>query len=37
MFDHVRDGRGGTTYQLIGWLPGEGGLEHVAVPERLHA
>ena len=36
MFDHVRDGQGGTTYQLIGWLPGEGGLEHEAVPERLH-
>ena len=37
VFDHVRDGHGGTTYQLIGWLPGEGGLEHIPIGEALHA
>jgi hypothetical protein len=37
VFDHVRDGHGATTYQLIGWLPGDGGLEHVPVGPVLHA
>lgn len=36
VFDHVRDASGVTTYQLIGWLPGEGGLEHMA-SSHLHA
>lgn len=31
VFDHVRDGHGGTAYQLIGWLPGNGGLEHARI------
>ncbi len=36
VFDHVRDASGVTTYQLIGWLRGDGGLEHMA-SDRLHA
>ncbi|MEN3950098.1 hypothetical protein [Iodidimonas sp. SYSU 1G8] len=36
VFDHVREASGLTTYQLIGWLPGEGGLEHVT-SDSLHA
>jgi len=31
VFDHVRDGHGAATYQLIGWLPGNGGLEHARI------
>jgi hypothetical protein len=37
VFDHVRDRQGTTTYQLIGWLPGEGGLEAMAAGDVLHA
>jgi hypothetical protein len=38
LFDHVRDGLGATSYQLIGWLPGDGGLENVRQDgQRFHA
>ncbi len=37
VFDHVRDRHGTTTYQLIGWLPGEGGLDSIPDAAVLHA
>lgn len=37
VFDHVRDGHGGTSYQLIGWLPGDGGPKRLPMSGALHA
>jgi hypothetical protein len=37
LFDHVRDGLGGTTYRLIGWLRGDVVPEQGTVSERLYA
>jgi hypothetical protein len=36
MFDHAREPSGTITYHLLGWLPGDAGLEH-AQAARLHA
>ncbi|MBI1179803.1 MAG: hypothetical protein GC201_04540 [Alphaproteobacteria bacterium] len=37
VFDHVREPDGTITYQLIGWLPGEGGLEFAQPSGLLHS
>ncbi|MGE0666788.1 MAG: hypothetical protein AB7O49_09555 [Sphingomonadales bacterium] len=37
VFDHVRDDRGATTYQLLGWLPGNGGAGCMPAGDPLHA
>jgi hypothetical protein len=37
MFDHVREADGTITYQLIGWMPGDGGLENTVRQGALHS